>query len=46
MVIKSIKKMSSGKYQIIFDNNVKLITYDEVLLKNNLYIKKNLLLKK
>lgn len=42
MVIKSIKKMSSGKYQIIFDNNVKLITYDEVLLKNNLLYKKEL----
>jgi len=42
MVIKSIKKMSSGKYQIIFDNNNKLITYDEVLLKNNLLYKKEL----
>jgi len=42
MVIKSIKKMSSGKYQIIFDNNVKLTTYDEVLLKNNLLYKKEL----
>lgn len=42
MVIKSIKKMSSGKYQIIFDNNIKLTTYDEVLLKNNLLYKKEL----
>ncbi len=42
MVIKSIKKMSSGKYQLIFDNNLKLVTYDEVLLKNNLLYKKEL----
>lgn len=42
MVIKSIKKMSSGRYQIIFDNNVKLTTYDEVILKNNLLYRKEL----
>lgn len=42
MNIKSIKKMSSGKYQIVFDNNIKLTTYDEVLLKNSLLYKKEL----
>lgn len=43
MIIKSIKKMNSGgKYQIIFDDGSKLITYDEVILKNNLLYKKEL----
>lgn len=42
MNIKSIKKIGSDKYQIILNDNVKITTYDEVLLKNNLLYKKEL----
>lgn len=42
MIIKSIKKIGSDKYQIILNDNVKITTYDEVLLKNNLLYKKEL----
>lgn len=42
MNIKNIKKMKSGKYQITFDNNDSITTYDEVILKNNILYKKEL----
>ena len=42
MVINNIKKIGSGKYQINLDNNEKIITYDEVILNNNLLYKKEL----
>lgn len=39
--INKIKKLNSGKYKIEFDNNEKLVTYDDVILKNNLLFNKN-----
>ena len=42
MKIDKIKKLSSNKYQITFSDKTKLITYDEVILKNNLLYKKEL----
>lgn len=40
MKINKIKKLNSGKYKIEFDNNEKLVTYDDVILKNNLLFDK------
>ena len=42
MLIKSIRKMNTGKYQILFVNGDKLVTYDEVIIKNNILYKKEL----
>ena len=42
MKIEKIKKMTNGKYKLEFDNNEKMITYDDVILKNNLLYKKEL----
>lgn len=42
MKIKQIKKLKSGKYQILFDNGNKLITYDDVILKYNLLFNKDI----
>ena len=42
MKIEKIKKLNSGKYKIELDNKENLITYDEVILKNNLLFNKNL----
>ena len=36
MKIEHIKKNNSGKYTIKFDNSEKLVTYDDVILKNKL----------
>ena len=36
MKIKKIVKLKSNKYKIIFDNNENIITYDNVILNNNL----------
>lgn len=36
MKIEKLKRLPSGKYKIIFDNDEKMITYDDVILKNNL----------
>ena len=36
MKIEKLKRLPSGKYRIIFDNDEKMITYDDVILKNNL----------
>lgn len=42
MEIKKIKKLKSGKYEITLESNEKIVTYDEVILKNNLLFKKNI----
>ena len=42
MKIVKIKKLKNNKYQIEFDNNEKIITYDETILKYNLLYKKEL----
>ena len=36
MKIKNFKKLKNGKYKLEFDNKEKLITYDNVILENNL----------
>ena len=40
MKITKIKKLPSGKYNLILDNKEKFITYDEVILNNNLLFNK------
>ena len=42
MVIKHIKKVRDGKYEITFLSGEKLITYDEILLNDNILYKKEL----
>ena len=42
MKIDKITKQKNGKYKIIFNNKEQLITYDEVILKNNLLQNKEL----
>ena len=42
MKIDKIKKLTGNRYQITFSDKTKLITYDEVILKNNLLYKKEL----
>lgn len=42
MKVEKIKKLKSGKYKIELDNNDKLVTYDDVILNNNLLFDKNL----
>ena len=32
--ISKIRKTSSGKYNLVFENNEKITTYDDVILKN------------
>ena len=41
MVIEKFKKMANNRYKIIFDNS-ELITYDEVIINNNLLYKKEI----
>ena len=41
MKIDKIKKLNSGKYKIELENKEKIITYDEVILNNNLLYKKD-----
>lgn len=36
MKIEKIKKLNSGKYKLELENNQKIITYDDVILKHNL----------
>lgn len=40
--IINIKKCGKDKYEIELDNNIKIKTYDEVILNNNLLFKKSL----
>lgn len=42
MKIEKIKKTKSGKYILELDNNEKIKTYDEVILKNNLLFNKEI----
>lgn len=42
MKIKKIIKLKSGKYKLALDNNEFLITYDEVILNNNLLFNKEI----
>ena len=41
MIVKSIKKIGN-KYKIIFSDNSSMITYDDVILNNNILYKKDL----
>ncbi len=41
MKIKTIKKLKN-KYKIILEDNIEIITYDEVIIKNNILYKKEL----
>lgn len=42
MKIEKIKKISNGKYKIEFDNNESLVTYDDVILNNQLLFDKQI----
>lgn len=42
MKIEKIKKLGNGKYKLEFDNKEKVITYDDIILKNNLLYKNEL----
>jgi regulatory protein len=42
MKIDKIKKTKSGKYNLVLDNNEKITTYDDVILKNNLLYNKEI----
>lgn len=42
MRIEKIKKLNSGKYKIVIEGEEDLITYDDVILKNNLLTNNNL----
>lgn len=42
MKIEKIKKLKSGKYKLELDDKSKIITYDDVILNNNLLFNKNL----
>lgn len=42
MFINKIKKMSKGRYKIIFENDDNLILYEDVIIKYNLLTKKNI----
>lgn len=42
--INKIKKMTNGKYKIIFDNGDSIVTYDSIILKNNLLYNKEIAL--
>lgn len=42
MKINKIKKLNNGKYKIELDNNEKITTYDDVIIKNKLLYKKEL----
>lgn len=42
MKINKIKKMKNGKYKLELDNKESIVTYDEVILKNNLLFNKEI----
>lgn len=42
MQIKKITKLKSGKYKILLDNKESIITYDDVVLKENLLYRKEI----
>lgn len=42
MKIKNIKKLSSGKYKIVFDDESSITTYDDLIINNNILYKKEI----
>lgn len=42
MKIKSIKKLTNGKYKILFDDGSSLTTYDDLIINNNVLYKKDI----
>lgn len=42
MQIIKYKKMSNGRYKIFFDNNLSIIFYEDIILKHNLLLKKEI----
>ena len=42
MKIEKIKKMKNGKYKLSLDNKTNIITYDNVILDNNLLFNKEI----
>ena len=42
MEIKNIRKLKNGKYELTLISGDKVITYDEVIIKNNLLYKKDI----
>lgn len=42
MRVKKIKKMKSGKYKLVIEGSNDIVTYDEVILKNNLLSQKEI----
>lgn len=46
MKVEKINKLKNGKYKITLDNDNKIITYDDVILKNNLLFGKEIDLEK
>ena len=42
MKIEKIKKLSNGKYKIIFEGNESITTYEDVILEENILYKKEL----
>lgn len=42
MKIEKYKKMSRGRYKVFFDNNLSIIFYEDIILKHNLLLKKEI----
>ena len=42
MEVKKINKTNSGKYKLTLDNDSKILTYDDVIIKNNLLYDKQI----
>lgn len=42
MIVNKIKKMTKGRYKIIFDNNEDIVLYEDIIIKYNLLTKKNI----
>ena len=42
MTIEKIKKLSNGKYKIVFDNSESITTYEDIILEENILYKKEL----
>lgn len=42
MKILKLEKLSNGRYKILLDNNEKFITYDDIIIKNNLLYKSDI----
>lgn len=42
MKIERLKKLKNNKYEILLDNNIKIVLYEEVIIDNNLLYKKDI----